>query len=231
MLLVIVLVIVLVTVLLVQYQGAAVQRGGLLLQPRSGYCSNVNNRGRKQIVPSSSSVLGCDSGSANTLKSFGYSLQGGAVRGGVQWIGVALHDKLVDNIIEITTPCFHCTPLWWILIIALNRNNNSPCKRLDVWLWSSRDRGHGPWTKIRSAHVIIHAVVHAYARMPSTHWSVGEEGRSVHQSLLQCSRSLRHGSNEVRQQASRNRSEAALYSWPSQPARTERLVPKPERQH
>ena len=45
-----------------------------------------------------------------------YSLQGGAVGGGcsgrgVQWMGVVLHSKLVYNTIQITTPCFHCTPL------------------------------------------------------------------------------------------------------------------------
>ena len=43
--------------------------------------------------------------------SLGYSLQGGAVGGGVQWMGVALYSKLVYNIIQITTPRFHCTPL------------------------------------------------------------------------------------------------------------------------
>ena len=41
----------------------------------------------------------------------GYSAEGGAVGGGVQWIGVASYNKLVYNIIQITTPCFHCTPL------------------------------------------------------------------------------------------------------------------------
>ena len=41
----------------------------------------------------------------------GYSLQGGAVGGGMQWIGVVSYNKLVYNIIKITTPCFHCTPL------------------------------------------------------------------------------------------------------------------------
>ena len=35
----------------------------------------------------------------------------------VQWTGVVLYNELVHNIIQITTPCFHCTPLWWILKI------------------------------------------------------------------------------------------------------------------
>ena len=30
---------------------------------------------------------------------------------GVQWIGVVLYNELVYNSIQITTPCFHCTPL------------------------------------------------------------------------------------------------------------------------
>ena len=29
---------------------------------------------------------------------------------GVQWMGVVLHNKLIYNIIQITTPCFHCHP-------------------------------------------------------------------------------------------------------------------------
>ena len=41
----------------------------------------------------------------------GYSAEGGAVGGGVQWIGVVLYGKIVFNIIRFTTPCFHCTPL------------------------------------------------------------------------------------------------------------------------
>ena len=42
---------------------------------------------------------------------YGYSAEGGAVDGGAQWIGVVLYSKLVHNVIYITTPCFHCTPL------------------------------------------------------------------------------------------------------------------------
>ena len=30
---------------------------------------------------------------------------------GVQRMGVVLYSKLVYNIVQITTPCFHCTPL------------------------------------------------------------------------------------------------------------------------
>ena len=41
----------------------------------------------------------------------GYSLQGGAVGGGVQWIGVVSYSKIVYNNIGIITTCFHCTPL------------------------------------------------------------------------------------------------------------------------
>ena len=37
--------------------------------------------------------------------------RGGCSWRGVQWIGVVLHSKLVYNIIQFTTPCFHCTPL------------------------------------------------------------------------------------------------------------------------
>ena len=42
---------------------------------------------------------------------------------GVQWMGVVLYNKLVDNIIQITTPCFHCTHLWWILTRTWNSWN------------------------------------------------------------------------------------------------------------
>ena len=37
--------------------------------------------------------------------------RGGCSGSGVQWIGVVLYSKLVYNIIYITTPCFHFTPL------------------------------------------------------------------------------------------------------------------------
>ena len=44
--------------------------------------------------------------------SIGYSAEGGAVGvGWVQWIVVVLYNTLVYNIIQITTPCFHCNPL------------------------------------------------------------------------------------------------------------------------
>ena len=37
-------------------------------------------------------------------------ITGGCSRRGVQWMGVVLHSKAVHNTIQITTPCFHCTP-------------------------------------------------------------------------------------------------------------------------
>ena len=36
--------------------------------------------------------------------------RGGCSRRGVQWMGVVLYSNLVYNTIQITTPCFHCTP-------------------------------------------------------------------------------------------------------------------------
>ena len=42
-------------------------------------------------------------------------ITGGCSGRGVQWMGVVLYNKLVYNTIQFTTPCFHCTPLWWIL--------------------------------------------------------------------------------------------------------------------
>ena len=39
-------------------------------------------------------------------------ITGGCSGRGVQWMGVALHNQLVYNIICITTPCFHCTPFY-----------------------------------------------------------------------------------------------------------------------
>ena len=42
----------------------------------------------------------------------------------VQWMGVVLYNKLVYDIIYISTPCFHCTPLWWIL----------KCHETSIWL-------------------------------------------------------------------------------------------------
>ena len=36
----------------------------------------------------------------------------------VQWMGVATYYKTAYNIMWRTTPCFHCTPRWWILRTA-----------------------------------------------------------------------------------------------------------------
>ena len=41
----------------------------------------------------------------------GTHYRGGCSRRGVQWMWVVLCSKLVHNTIQITTPCFHCTPL------------------------------------------------------------------------------------------------------------------------
>ena len=38
-------------------------------------------------------------------------ITGGCSGRGVKWIGVVLYTRLVYNIIYITTPCFHYTPL------------------------------------------------------------------------------------------------------------------------
>ena len=38
-------------------------------------------------------------------------ITGGCSGRGVQWMGVVSYNKLVHNTIQITTPCFHCTPL------------------------------------------------------------------------------------------------------------------------
>ena len=38
-------------------------------------------------------------------------ISGGCSGRGVQWIGVVSYNKLVHNITQITTACFHCTPL------------------------------------------------------------------------------------------------------------------------
>ena len=42
-------------------------------------------------------------------------IKGGCSRRGVQWMGVVLCNKTACAIMSTTTPCFHCTPLWWIL--------------------------------------------------------------------------------------------------------------------
>ena len=42
-------------------------------------------------------------------------IKGGCSRRGVQWMGVVLYNKTAYNTMRTTTPCFHCTPLWWIL--------------------------------------------------------------------------------------------------------------------
>ena len=42
-------------------------------------------------------------------------ITGGCSGRGVEWIGVALCNKLVYNSILFTIPCFHCAPLWCIL--------------------------------------------------------------------------------------------------------------------
>ena len=38
-------------------------------------------------------------------------ITGGCSGMGVQWMGVVLYNKLVNNMIQITTPRFHCTTL------------------------------------------------------------------------------------------------------------------------
>ena len=38
-------------------------------------------------------------------------IKGGCSRRGMQWIGVVLYSKIVYNTVQITTPCFHSTPL------------------------------------------------------------------------------------------------------------------------
>ena len=43
-------------------------------------------------------------------------IKGGCSRRGVQWIGVLSCNKTAYHIMWTTTPCFHGTPLWWILI-------------------------------------------------------------------------------------------------------------------
>ena len=40
----------------------------------------------------------------------GIHYRGGAVGGGVQWMEVALYNNTAYNIIQITAPCFNCTP-------------------------------------------------------------------------------------------------------------------------
>ena len=42
-------------------------------------------------------------------------ITGGRSGRGEQWMGVVVYNKLVYQIIQITTPCFHCTHLYWIL--------------------------------------------------------------------------------------------------------------------
>ena len=42
-------------------------------------------------------------------------IKGGCSRRGVQWMGVVLSNNTAYNMMWSTTPCFHCTPLWWIL--------------------------------------------------------------------------------------------------------------------
>ena len=41
----------------------------------------------------------------------GYSSKGWCSRRGVQWMGVVSYSKAAYNIMQIATPCFHCTPL------------------------------------------------------------------------------------------------------------------------
>ena len=78
------------------------------------------------------------------LRSSGYSSKGGCSRRGVQRMGAVLHDKLVYNIIQITTHCFHCTPLWWILIVAEGpRNGKLTFRNGAVAKTAKRKAGYG----------------------------------------------------------------------------------------
>ena len=47
-------------------------------------------------------------GGRRPLRAF---IKGGCSGRWVQRMGVVLYDKLVYNSLQITTPCFHCTPL------------------------------------------------------------------------------------------------------------------------
>ena len=42
-------------------------------------------------------------------------IKGRCSRRAVQWMGVVWYNKTAYNIMWTTTPCFHCTLLWWIL--------------------------------------------------------------------------------------------------------------------
>ena len=47
----------------------------------------------------------------HTISCYWVFIKGGCSRRGVQWMGVVSYSKPVYNIIRITTPCFHRTPL------------------------------------------------------------------------------------------------------------------------
>ena len=68
---------------------------------------SINSNNSYSINSNNSYYINSNSSYSNS----GHSAEGGAVGGGVQWTGVALYSKIVYNTIQITTPCFHCTPL------------------------------------------------------------------------------------------------------------------------
>ena len=79
-------------------------------------------------------------------------IKGGCSRRGVQRMGVVLYEKLVYIIIQITTPCFHCTPFdeyWfvWTVSKATSFRHSATCvQHIPVhvvenrrWPWSARN--------------------------------------------------------------------------------------------
>ena len=57
------------------------------------------------------------------LRTLGFHYRGVQWEGGCCGWGQYYYSKLVYNIISITTPCFHCTPLWWILRLLFQRRD------------------------------------------------------------------------------------------------------------
>ena len=85
--------------------------------------------------------------------------QRGVQSEGVQWMGVVLYNELVYNMIQVTTPCFHCTP-------PPLRNVESPMK--DKRACNNTSLLFQPWNKSPqyvASSLVFHTLFYVNAEM------------------------------------------------------------------
>ena len=106
---VIIIIMIIIVIVILSHHSRAFLRGGWVDMI---WCDSVFSSGSYRCA-----IIGVPWG-LGRLSIFWVFIKGGCSRRGVQWMGIVLYDQLVCNIIWITTPCFHCTPLWWVLMFS-----------------------------------------------------------------------------------------------------------------